>query len=254
MGREAELSFAQMIIINADDWGRSTHETNISYECYGLGKIRSVTAMVFMADSERAAEIATDRKIPTGLHLNFSEPFSGAPPNSALKSHHQRIVHFLRDSRFNHLFYNPLLTKPFEYVFRAQVDEFARLYGKAPTHFDGHQHMHLCGNMLAACLIPSGEKVRRSFSFGAGEKGFVNRGYRSLVNRRLASHYRLTDYFFSLSQHRSSERFARICLLATDASVELMTHPVLAAEGAFMMSNDYEKHLQGISKVSYVEL
>jgi len=243
-----------MIIVNADDWGRSKRETNISYECYRLAKITSVTAMVFMEDSKRAAEIATERRIPTGLHLNFSEPFSDGQGNSTLTSHHQRIMKFLRCGRLTQLFYNPLLAKAFEYVFRAQVDEFTRLYGKAPTHFDGHQHMHLCGNMLVACLIPRGEKVRRSFSFGAGEKGFVNRGYRSLVNRRLAAHYRLTDYFFALSQHRSFERFARICRLATDASVELMTHPVVAAEEAFMMSNEYEQNLQGISKISYVEL
>jgi predicted glycoside hydrolase/deacetylase ChbG (UPF0249 family) len=243
-----------VIIVNADDWGRSERETDVSLECYRLGKITSVTAMVFMADSRRAAEIAVDQRIPTGLHLNFSESFPGIPSHSTLAQHHQRVVGFLRSRRLNQLFYNPLLTRAFEYVFRAQVEEFERLYGKVPTHFDGHQHMHLCGNMLAACLIPKGEKVRRSFSFLAGEKSFVNRAYRRLVNRRLATRYRLADYFFALSQNRSVEKFSRICHLASAASVELMTHPAIPAEEAFLKSPAYEEQLQGISRISYVEL
>src|SRR2546426_3319631 len=156
-----------MIIVNADDFGRSKKETDISLECYRLRRITSITAMVFMADSERAAEVALAERIPTGLHLNFIELFSGHghDTDSVLIEHHRKIVEFLKSSPYSQILYNPSLGQAFEYVFRAQVDEFFRLYNQPPTHFDGHKHMHLCTNMLVSCPIPLGQKVRRSLSF-----------------------------------------------------------------------------------------
>lgn len=243
-----------MIIINADDWGRSRRETDIPLECYREGLITSVTAMVFMADSQRAAAIARDEKIPTGLHLNFVEAFSGTLSYSPLIDHQRKLVGFLKGNRYNQILYNPFLTQAFEYVFRAQVDEFCRLYDQPPTHFDGHQHMHVCTNMLVLCPMPRGAKVRRSFSFEPHEKGFVNRGYRNFVSRRLATRYRLTDYFFALSQQLSAGRFARVCSLASEATVELMTHPAVAAEEAFLRGDEYKKRLEGVAKGTYVQL
>jgi predicted glycoside hydrolase/deacetylase ChbG (UPF0249 family) len=47
-----------VLIINADDWGRSPAETDAALDCFSNGRITSVTAMVFMADSKRAADLA----------------------------------------------------------------------------------------------------------------------------------------------------------------------------------------------------
>ena len=66
-----------MLIINADDWGRSIMETDATLRCYKVGRVTSVSAMMFMSDSERAAELARENGVDTGLHLNFSEPFTG---------------------------------------------------------------------------------------------------------------------------------------------------------------------------------
>ena len=65
-----------MLIINADDWGRSLAETDAALECYKAGRITSVSAMVFMGDSERAAELAKENKLDVGLHLNFTDRFT----------------------------------------------------------------------------------------------------------------------------------------------------------------------------------
>ena len=62
-----------MLIINADDWGRSRAETDAALRCYQGGRITSVSAMVFMADSERASELAKENELDMGLHLSFSE-------------------------------------------------------------------------------------------------------------------------------------------------------------------------------------
>jgi predicted glycoside hydrolase/deacetylase ChbG (UPF0249 family) len=44
-----------MLIINADDFGMDEISTNRILECYDRRLITSTTAMVFMADSIRAA-------------------------------------------------------------------------------------------------------------------------------------------------------------------------------------------------------
>jgi hypothetical protein len=48
-----------MLIVNADDLGRSKAETNAAMACYAKGRITSTSAMVFMTDSERASEVAS---------------------------------------------------------------------------------------------------------------------------------------------------------------------------------------------------
>src|SRR5258708_25144263 len=59
---------AGVLIVNADDWGRDYETTARTLECALHGTISSVSAMVFMQGSERAAAIARERGIDAGLH------------------------------------------------------------------------------------------------------------------------------------------------------------------------------------------
>jgi hypothetical protein len=108
--------------------------------------------------------------------------------------------------------------------------------------------------MLMAAPIPRGLKVRRGFSFGAGEKSLMNRGYRAIVDRWLCSRYSATDYFFALSQQLTEDRFARVKSLASNQTVELMTHPVIPREQAFLSSERCAKALKEVPNGSYLEL
>ena len=74
--------------------------------------------------------------------------------------------------------------------------------------------MHLCANLLLSNLIPAGMKIRRNFSFWPGEKSSLNRAYRALVDRWLARRYRLTDYFFDLTQSIRGKKMDRVMALA----------------------------------------
>ena len=112
---------------------------------------------------------------------------------------HARIARFLKRSKHALLFYHPLLAQDFRSCFVAQLAEFARLYNRPPTHFDGHQHLHLATNVLVSRILPRGAKVRRSFTFFAGEKDPFNWAYRRLVDRSLAKRHVITDYFFSIA-------------------------------------------------------
>ena len=51
--------------------------------------------MVFMADSERAAELARENNLEVGLHLNFTEKFTAPGITATLENCHNRIIRFL---------------------------------------------------------------------------------------------------------------------------------------------------------------
>ena len=242
-----------MLIINADDWGRSMAETDAALRCFRNRRITSVTAMIFMEDSIRAADLAKEHEIPAGLHLNLSQPYNGVAPLAA-REPQRRVARFLNRSKFAVLLYHPGLRAQFREAFQIQMDEFVRLYGKPPTHVDGHQHRHLCANMLLEEVIPRGSKVRRNFTFWPGEKGLINRAYRSLVDRLLLSRYTLTDYFFSLVQNLRPERLTRVLQAASKSNVELMTHPINKVEYDWLMSDHHLESVQNIRKMSYASL
>lgn len=240
-----------MLIINADDWGRSVEETDAALRCYKDGRITSVSAMVFMKDSERAAELARENNIDVGLHLNLTEEFTVKVCPRLLQRSQEKIRRFLKGARYSQLLYNPFLRKEASYCYEAQAAEFERLYGKPPSHVDGHHHMHLCGNMLWNSAIPAGTRMRRNFSFWPGEKGWLNRTYRALVDYRLARKYRLPDYFFCLSQSIQGNKLGRIETLARSSNVELMTHPIVPMESDFLMGHEFHAMLQRLNIGGY---
>jgi predicted glycoside hydrolase/deacetylase ChbG (UPF0249 family) len=243
-----------MLIINADDYGRSVAETDAALRCYVAGRITSVSAMVFMADSERAAELAIANRLEVGLHLNFSELFTGSRCSERLRDCHNRIVRFLTRNKYAQIMYNPSLRRDFAYSYSVQLEEFLRLFSRNPSHIDGHHHMHLCANVLVSNLIPAGIRVRRNFSFRRGEKSWFNRAYRSLVDRWLARRYQLTDYFFDLTQSIREKKMDRVIALAESRNVELMTHPIVRTEADYLFSDEFEAMLQRLNVGDYAKV
>jgi predicted glycoside hydrolase/deacetylase ChbG (UPF0249 family) len=242
-----------VLIINADDWGRSVAETNLALDCFRKGRITSVTAMMFMVDSERAAELARQNSVNAGLHLNLNQPYTGRVSSAAMASQ-LRIAGFLNRSKFAVLLYHPGLRRLFRDVFQIQIEEFVRLYGALPTHVDGHQHKHLCENMLVDRIIPHGLKVRRSFSFFPQEKGLVNRAYRRYIDKRLAREHPLTDYFFSLSLCLQKHTLNRALFMARTSSVELMAHPINPLEYAYLDSDEHARMLSTVQIGGYAQI
>jgi predicted glycoside hydrolase/deacetylase ChbG (UPF0249 family) len=228
-----------MLIINADDWGWNKTSTDNSLVCFKNGGITSVSAMVFMEDSQRAAELALEYGLDAGLHLNFTTKFNRNITSNKLLECQQRITTFLHKNKYCFLLYNPVLKGSFHYVFSAQYEEYVRLYHKEPTHIDGHHHMHLCTNILIDKLIPKNSKVRRNFSFTSGEKSLLNQSYRSLVDRWLQQRYQCTDFFFSIQPIHKPNRLRRIVELSLTHNVELMVHPEKQDECSYLLSTEY---------------
>lgn len=233
-GVESHLTKASALIINADDWGRDRETTDRIFGCWAAGALSSTSAMVFMEDSERSAELSKERRVDCGLHLNYTTPFSGSEVPSRLREHQERITRYLRGNKFARTIFHPGLVPSFEYVTSAQVEEFARIYGQPPSRYDGHHHMHLCANVMFGKLIRSGVIVRRNFSFRPSEKGSFNRLYRQMIDRVLAKKYRITDYFFSLPPLEPRSRVDEIISISRREVVEIETHPVNALEYEFL--------------------
>lgn len=243
-----------MLIVNADDWGRSRAETDAALACFRKRRITSVTAMVFMEDSERAAELARECGLDAGLHLNLTERFTGNKPASEVVAAHNRICRFLTRRKYSFLVYHPFLFKQFRCVYAAQLAEFKRLYGRPPSHIDGHQHMHLCANVVWDPRILEGEKVRRNFSFARGEKSWLNRKYRALVDAWLARRSRSTHHFFDLAACLQRSCLEGVIQLAGAENVELMTHPIRADEYAWLLSDRCDEVFGRVKTGSYAML
>lgn len=234
------------VIVNADDWGRDVLTTGPAFDCFHRGAVSSVSAMVFMEDSRRAADVARQHGIDTGLHLNLTTCFSARECPLRLREEQRNLAHFLRSNRLARVMYHPGLASSFEYVVRSQFDEFERLYGGQPGRVDGHHHMHLCGNVLHQRLLPEGIIVRRNFSFCQGEKSLINRLYRRWQDRALARRYPMTDFFFAL-RPMEPRRLARILTRALRSDVEIATHPVNDEEYRFLAHGKLTESTAGIT-------
>jgi hypothetical protein len=98
--------------------------------------------------------------------------------------------------------------------------------------------MHLCANVFRQKLLPAGTIVRRNFSFGPGEKGYINRFYRRWQDRGLARRHRLADFFFSLPPIHPRSRLEQIFERAKRFNVEVETHPVNPDEYKFLLDGE----------------
>jgi len=227
-----------LLILNADDWGRDRYTTERTLECILRGAVSSVSAMVFMEDSERAAAEAREHGIDAGLHLNFTTPFSAANCPPRLIDCQSRVAAYLLGNPFARGLFHPRLVRPFEYLVAAQRDEFRRLYGAEPERFDGHHHMHLAANVLLGGLLPPGTLVRQHFSYESGEKALRNSVFRKLTRAALARRHRVVDFLFSLPPLTPPDRLQRIFSLARQFAVEVETHPVNPEEYLFLTRGD----------------
>jgi predicted glycoside hydrolase/deacetylase ChbG (UPF0249 family) len=227
-----------VLLVNADDLGWNVETTDRILACYRQRRLHSTSAMTFMKDSGRAAELALEAGIPVGLHLNLTQGFSGDVVSKILQDNHHRVAAYLKARKFNQIVYNPFMTSALDYLFRAQWDEFCRLYGKEPARLDGHLHMHLCMNMLVFLRNLRGLKVRRNFTFVPGEKNPINRLYRYLVDVWLSRRFEITDYFVSIKP-MDSKRLIKFISLSRQKNVEIMAHPGVESEYLYLMRDEW---------------
>jgi chitin disaccharide deacetylase len=243
-----------MLIINADDLGRDREATDAAFACHGRQAITSASAMVFMADSRRAAERSRRDGLDTGLHLNLTLPLDGPDVPPRVRERQGAVARYLGRGKWPQVVYHPFLRASLVDTFQAQIEEYRRLFGQEPAQIDGHSHMHLCVNMVLGRIIPPGVKIRRTFTFRRGEKSPWNRSYRRWLDRRVLRRHRTTDAFFSIEPISDGPRLRRIVGTALSSDVELMVHPADARQRAYLTSAGFLELIRDVPKGSYRSL
>src|SRR4051812_16105856 len=151
MRGEGNSTAPARLIVNADDFGVDVPTNRSILEVYRDGLISSASAMVFMSATQDAVEAVATHPIAIGLHLNLTHEFSGYEVTDELRAVQGRLSKvFSEHLRLHRWCYDPRIQADVEYSLAAQVAEFARVFGSAPAHIDGHRHVHSCLNVLAA--------------------------------------------------------------------------------------------------------
>jgi chitin disaccharide deacetylase len=246
-----------ILIVNADDFGWNREATDRTLEAFAAGRITSATAMVHMEDSDRAAKLALEAKLPVGLHLNLSDPFTGPAASEGQRARQQAVCRlFSRRPRLRSWTFDPRIRAQVEGAISDQLERFEQLYGQPPTHLDGHNHVHSCPNVALAAALDPIAKVRDglwTWPSAHTPMGAARALRRALVSRRFLR----TRYFLSIVPlHREldpDERSERLGL-SREASLEVMTHPGFPHEHAFHMSSDWGRLMENLPLGSYRDL
>lgn len=243
-----------LLVINADDWGSHPATTDAILRCFRAGRVSSVTAMVFMEDSARAAAIARAEGLPVGLHLNLTQPFAGDDVPAPVRARQQRLARRFGHMRLMRWAYDPLIPGAVERCIADQLDAFESAYVTSPTHLDGHNHVHVCPNVLFSRTARRVAAVRNTHSWSARTPAALARAMRRHAIRR---RFRSTEHLFALSAVHPAlggEGLQRMLELARRGSVELMVHPSRAEEYEVLMSDAWGRTIEGMPLGCFADL
>jgi predicted glycoside hydrolase/deacetylase ChbG (UPF0249 family) len=243
-----------MLIITADDYGKTKRVTDGILRCFSSKRITSASAMVFMVDSERSASSASNTSLEIGLHVNFTLPFTARNTPSKLREHQKRLASYLMRHKLSQILYNPFLTDSFNFVFLAQQEEFLRLFAKLPDYYNGHHHMHLCANMLLSNRLSKGARIRRTFTFERGEKRAINRLYRRIINLYITKRFISTDGFFSIEPIQDHRRLQNVINRAAKDDIEIEVHPENGDQIGYLLSDQFQSLIKTVQMGSFLHL
>jgi len=238
-----------LLIVNADDLGFDAPTTDSILRCFEGGRVGSASAMVFMSDSGRAAEIAREASLPVRLHLNLTEPFTDPSVPADVRERQARMARHLSGSQVAYRVCNPRLQRLIEQCIRDQLSAFADLYGTMPRDVDGHQHVHTCVNVLLARSLRGVKGMRATFNLPPDDGSLRKRSVQGLVNHLVQRRFDSTQRFTYLRKGnscRSVADLAGIVSRASGESVEIMTHPGVGEERDLLMSEDWARAIAGL--------
>jgi predicted glycoside hydrolase/deacetylase ChbG (UPF0249 family) len=220
--------------------------------------VTSATAMMFMADSRRAASLSRATRQEVGLHINLSQPYTADDvPDSVAERQTTVTRHFHGSTRrrIRQWVYDPLLRANVEAVIADQLDEFQAQFGTSPTHIDGHQHVQVCPNVAFARTIPVGTKTRSGmlrYPLHRTPLGVA----RALRHRAIASRLEPLPSFFPIRlvhPHYGGSGLGQALSLARRSPVEIMVHPGSDDEFELLMSDAWRQDIADLRLGSYAD-
>lgn len=243
-----------LLIVNADDWGSEPYKTDAIHAAFAARGITSATAMVYMEDSDRAAAIAAHEHLALGLHLNLTMGFTDPRTPPAVVARQAALLDRFADPRLRRRTIDPRLHAAVRAAVADQVERFHALYGRDPDHIDGHEHVHLCLDVLAA--LPRGARTRpaisRRHSVPVAARPVRAARHRLLARRLLmpARAYDVRDLVPALG----GGGLDRVLAPSGRAPIEIVCHPHRDNEGAVLVSGAWHDALAGCMLGSYADL
>jgi predicted glycoside hydrolase/deacetylase ChbG (UPF0249 family) len=138
-----------VLIVNADDLGYSRTTTDAIIGAFDAGGISCASALVWMGDSERAAEIAAERGLEVGLHLNLTLPFGGDHVPTDVAERQAKLTQvFTKETWWDG---SAVGVDPahVQAAVDDQLERFRSTFGE-PAFVNGHHHIHLADVVLDA--------------------------------------------------------------------------------------------------------
>jgi predicted glycoside hydrolase/deacetylase ChbG (UPF0249 family) len=245
-----------MLIVNADDWGLRREVTDSILECWQAGAVTSASAMVGMADSERAFALAETAEVPLGLHLNLTTPFTAAAVNGDRRRRQQRAVeYFGGQARRRHVF-DPFVRGALDTCVADQLAVFAESCGRSAAHADGHEHVQVCPTVLSTRSLGEVRSLRRAHSFVAGQGSSPKRAYRGAINRIVRRRFRSIPFVSLRDLHPAlgGVGLDGLLRLVELGDVEVMVHPAWEDEREVLLSSAWRRLLGELPTGSHADL
>jgi predicted glycoside hydrolase/deacetylase ChbG (UPF0249 family) len=236
-----------MLIVNADDFGASPSTSNPIIDLFAGGVVSSASAMVRMRDSARAAPLAREHGLPTGLHLNLTLPFDDASVPAGVRERQRRLTDALgRESWREDGHENPA-GRLLDDVIADQLECFRASFGE-PTHLDGHHHIHVHRAVLEH--LPGDLPIRPILSVPS--RADARPGSRE---RRLRRRFQCPDLCFAFEHVHPSLGGDGLEALehARRRTLEIMVHPQRDPERAALLSAEWRAALSTLPLGSYID-
>ncbi len=202
------------LIVTADDFGLTPGVVTGIVEAHEQGIVTATSLMVSAEAAKSAFAWARDHtSLAVGLHfvLTFARPTGPREPLLDLVDAEGR---FRRLESGAHERATPEQVRG---ELRAQLELFEKGVGRAPTHIDGHHHVHAFPGILAAVLE---EAARLGVTVRAPDDATRERICRDGVET--ADHFLASFYG---SDNVSEDQLLEILGTAPDGTSELMCHP-----------------------------
>lgn len=207
----------RVLIVNADDFGRSPGINAGVIEAHERGIVTSASMMVRWPAAEEAAAYTRGRPaLGVGLHLDLGEWRRSAEGWSPV---YERAT--------------PLDREAMEEEMRGQLERFRLLVGCDPTHLDSHQHVH------------SGEPAAPVARRLAGELGVPLRGSSPEV-RYCGDFYGQTGSGEPAPEAIAVERLVELIAALPEGATELGCHPGFQVENVTTYRGERARELAAL--------
>ena len=213
-------NMSRKIIVNADDFGKSSEVNRAIVEAFDKKIISSSTLMANMPGFEEACELAHSHRLlgKIGVHLNLTEGYPLSDPiRQCSRFCNEAGMLRSRTTRFR-------LSKQERLAVETEIAAQLKAcldHGLRPTHLDSHHHVHTEWAIGAAAIAVARrygiKAIRLSRNCGSGI-GFAHKAYKWLYNTRLRM------YGLAKTRYFGSSADVHEILATASADIEIMVH------------------------------